>query len=263
MKILLRLKYAGTGYAGFQFQPNAVTVQGELTKAMSDLFGEKCDVSGCSRTDSGVHANEFVCSVVPHEKGTFPEDFSFPAGKIHRASVKYLPPDIAVCGAAYVGDDFHPRYSAVGKEYVYKILNSVSPNPFFIDRALYVPYHISDEDITRMNECAREFVGEKDFFAFMASGSDIKDTVRNVFEAKVEKNGEIITFTVSANGFLYNMVRIMTGTLLDCARGRITAEQIVRAVDTKDRTLLGQTAPACGLYLNRVFYQEQIHWLAE
>lgn len=263
MKIVLRVRYNGTAYAGFQYQPNAVTIQQRLNEACELAFGAKCDVTGCSRTDSGVHAKEFVCVVTPRGKVGFDEDFSIPEGKIHRVVGRYLPEDISVYGAVFSDDSFHPRYDVREKEYVYRIYNGLCRDPFRASLAYHLTAPIGDGGFENMRRLSSEFVGTHDFAAFMASGSDVGSTVRTVTSARVERTGDEIRFYVSADGFLYNMVRIMVGTLIDGAFGRVTVDDVRRALADGDRTLLGRTAPACGLYLNRVDYGREMPWKAE
>lgn len=262
MKILLRISYVGTGFSGFQVQPDARTVQQTLCEASSALFGIPCDVTGCSRTDAGVHAREFVCSVTPHASGAFASS-PIPEGKIHRAFAHLLPPDLAVTGAAFADDSFHPRYSVASKQYVYRILNTRCADPFLADRAYHIPAPIGDDALSIMSDCAAEFVGTHDFKAFMASGSDVTDTTRTVYSSSVSRDGDTVTFTVRADGFLYNMVRIMTGTLIDASRKKLGVEDIRAAIADGDRSRLGFTAPACGLYLDRVDYPVPIEWKAD
>lgn len=262
MKILLRISYVGTDFSGFQVQPDSRTVQGVLCEAASALFGIPCDVTGCSRTDAGVHAREFVCAVTPHSTGSFDRS-PIPEGKIHRAFAHLLPHDLTVTGAAFADDAFHPRYGVRSKQYVYRILNSRTADPFLADRALHIPSPIDEDALRKMTVCAAEFVGTHDFRAFMASGSDITDTTRTVYSSAVERIGDMITFTVSADGFLYNMVRIMTGTLIDASRGKIDIADIRTALCDGERSHLGFTAPACGLYLDRVDYPAPIIWKAD
>ena len=259
MKILVRSSYVGTNFAGFQVQPNARTVQGALCEAAKSAFGEECDVTGCSRTDAGVHARGFVCAISPHKRSGFGDEMTIPAGRVCRALGRYLPPDVAVTGAAIVPDSFHPRYDARGKEYRYVVYTGAR-DPFREGRALWRPKPFSPDEIKIAEKCAAALVGTHDFAAFKAAGSDVENTVRTVFSAKIEASSDIAEFTVSADGFLYNMVRIMVGTILDCAEGRLLPECIPVAFETKERSLLGRTAPPCGLYLESVAYDPPIEW---
>ena len=253
MKLLLKISYLGTSYCGYQVQTNGVTIQQKMNEATEAVFGFPCDIVGCSRTDSGVHANEFCLTVA--EKGKNRIDFSIPLEKIPTALNCRLPVDIAVRNATLVSDEFHPRYDVKYKEYVYKIWNGKTKNPFLADRAFYPSFAISDQQVALMNEAAHRFVGTHDFASYMATGSKIKETVRTVFYADVTAEGEMITFRVAADGFLYNMVRIMMGTLLEVARGNGSPDRIGDITEGRDRRLAGATAPAHGLYLNRVCYE--------
>lgn len=259
MKLAILVKYLGTSFEGFQAQPSGNTVQQHLTAAVSKVFGFPCNVTGCSRTDSGVHANGFVAAVGPADSEITRKDWcAIPPEKFHRAAVQYLPEDIAITGAALVEDDFHPRYSAVGKEYVYIIKDSPTVDPFLRGRVWQVRRGISDDALAVMQKTAAEFVGKHDFRAFMSKGSSVTETVRTVTDATVERDGELIRFTVSADGFLYNMVRIMAGTLLGAAYGDTV--DVIGAIGAGDREKLGITAPPEGLYLNRVFYETPIEF---
>ena len=247
MKYFAKIKYLGTNFHGFQVQPEKRTVQGELCAAMDAVFGVPCRVTGCSRTDGGVHANEF-CLTVENDGGTVP------AEKLPLAIARFLPEDICLFYAKECDYDFHPRYDARGKEYLYRILNAKIQDPFETNRAWFLPRIISDTGIERMRAAARYIIGEHDFSAFMAAGSDTQDTVRDVDYISIEKDGDVINLRIHANGFLYNMVRIITGTLVEVAFGRFEPEYMKDIIDSKDRALAGMTAPACGLYLNRVDY---------
>lgn len=249
MKILLKIRFVGTSYAGYQVQNNAPTVQNELCRAAEQLFGKRCDVTGCSRTDSGVHANLFCAAVTEHGKTDF--ETTVPTEKIPRAMNAFLPSDIAVISAEGVEDDFHPRYDVKYKEYVYLIQNGGERDPFMADRCLFYPKRL---DVERMDEAAGKFVGEHDFAAYMAAGSKVESTVRTVYSATVVRDGDLVRFSVRGNGFLYNMVRIMMGTLIAVGEGRMSPEEIPSITASLDRRRAGSTAPACGLYLNDVKY---------
>ena len=253
MKILLKLSYLGKDFCGYQVQPKKRTVQGELNRASFELFGFECDVTGCSRTDSGVHANTFCACIT--KKGESSLDTHIDIRKIPNALNAHLPCDISVRSAELVNDDFHPRYDVKYKEYIYRICNTAVRDPFEEGRAWHIPSPImTDGDIERMNAAAAHFCGIHDFSAFMASGSAVESTVRNIKYAKVEKLGDTVIFTVAADGFLYNMVRILTGTLISVAREKISPDDIPKIIESRDRTKAGVTAPADGLYLNRVEY---------
>lgn len=254
MKILLKIAYLGTRYCGYQVQPNGVSVQQRLNEAARATFGFDCDIVGCSRTDSGVHANAFRATVA--KRGCKELPTSIPAEKIPYAMSANLPTDICVFGAEWVDDDFHARYAVIEKEYLYRIYNRAIRSPFEEDRAAHVPKFLDGDAIARMNEAAATFLGTQDFAAYMAQGSKIVDTVRTVTAAEVFREGDTVVFRVAANGFLYNMVRIMTGTLLSVGQGKLTAEDVRRITASRDRTQAGTTMPACGLYLNRVVYPD-------
>lgn len=254
MKILLHVNFIGTKYCGYQVQPNGITVQQRLNEAAKALFGYDCDIVGCSRTDSGVHANEFCVAVT--RSGTDALETSVPIEKIPLAMSHLLPEDIAVFRAEEVACEFHPRYDVKYKEYVYKIWNSPIRNPFWHDRAWHCPKKITDEDLVRMNQAAKTWIGTMDFSSYMAANSSVTDAIRTVFEAEVTQNNELITFHVAADGFLYHMVRIFVGTLVEVAYGRLQPEDIPEITRAKDRRVAGPTAPAHGLYLNRVVYKD-------
>lgn len=252
MKILLDISFLGSAYCGYQVQPNAPTVQGELTRATRELFGFDCDIVGCSRTDSGVHANHFFAAV--NQKGSEGIETSVPIEKIPSALDFYLPTDITVNSAVWVENSFHPRYNVKHKEYIYKIWNERSRNPFLQGRSWHYPRRIDEDALNRMNLAAQSFVGTYDFSSYMAANSSVKSTVRTIFSASVEREGDVITFRICGDGFLYNMVRIMTGTLIYVSEGKISPEDIIDITNSKDRARAGITAPAEGLYLNNVTY---------
>ncbi len=252
MKILLTLSYLGTDFCGYQIQPRGRTVQGELNRAARELFGFDCDITGCSRTDTGVHANTFCATVT--QKGTGAIETAIDISKIPTAMNAHLPEDVAVRSAEWVNDEFHPRYDVKYKEYVYKIYNFYARNPMESGRSWHIPHVYNDDALEKMKKAASYFVGKHDFSAFMASGSNVESTVRDIKYARIEKKGDIIEFTVAADGFLYNMVRILTGTLVSVAQGKISPDAIPDIILSKDRSRAGMTAPAEGLYLNNVVY---------
>lgn len=254
MKLFLKISFLGTNYCGYQVQNNAVTVQQMINEASEKLFSFPCDVVGCSRTDSGVHANEFCLTV--SKKGQPSLEHSVPVEKIPVAYNSLLPDDISVFDAFMVEDDFHSRYGVKYKEYIYKIWNGRVKDPFLCDRAFRCPFYISGDALKDMNNAAKGFVGKHDFTSFMAKGSKITDAVRTVYYADVFEDGNTIVFRVAADGFLYNMVRIMVGTLIDVARKSISSDDIPNIINARDRALAGATAPAHGLYLNRVSYTD-------
>lgn len=243
--LLLTLRYDGADYHGWQVQDNARTVQSVFQEALINVLGERPDIKGCSRTDSGVHARKFCVSLKT--------DRTIPCKKLIPALNVNLPEDIAVTDCREVSEDFHARYSAKGKRYVYVIHNSPVRDPFLSRRALEHKTRLNEN---KMNVAAQHFVGTHDFAAFCSAGSKVTDTVRTVKCAKVEREGDIVRFTVAADGFLYNMVRIMTGTLLEVSAGKIMEDEVPDIIASRDRSRAGITAPACGLYLDEVFYED-------
>ena len=252
MKVLLYISFLGTNYCGYQIQPNGITVQQKLNEAAKTLFGYDCDIVGCSRTDSGVHANCFCATV--SKKGCSYLDATIPVTKIPIAMSNLLPNDIAVFDAKAVDDDFHARYDVKYKEYIYKIWNRAEKDPFWYDRSYHYPKTIDDESLARMDEAAKHFIGKHDFSAYMKADTDVATSVRTVYDAQVIRDGDMIEFCVSADGFLYNMVRIFVGTLIAVAEDKIAPDQIEEITLSKDRKNAGMTAPPQGLFLNKVVY---------
>lgn len=249
MKILLRIKYLGTSFCGWQYQPNVRTVQNTLTEAAEKLFGQRCDITGCSRTDSGVHANDFCATVTLSDSAN-----KIPLDKIPTAFAPLLPNDVAVVFAEAVSDSFHPRYDVKYKEYIYKIHVGNVSDPFLYGRVWHYDRRLCDDALQRMNECAEVLVGRHDFASFMAAGSKIEDTVRDVKYCFAERDGDIITVKIAADGFLYNMVRIITGTLVLAGAGKLDKDGMKEILAKRNRAAAGLTAPPDGLYLNKVAY---------
>ncbi len=242
-RLLLTLRYDGTAYHGWQVQPNGTTVQEVLQDAIETVTGVRSGVIGCSRTDAGVHADGFCC--------TFDTESVLCGERMIGALNANLPNDIAVYRCVEVAADFHPRYQSNGKRYVYRVWNASYRNPFWERYAVHQRRRL-DEQL--LNQAAQRFVGTHDFAAFCAAGSSVTDTVRTVTDFQVERDGDMVTFSVRANGFLYNMVRIMVGTLLDIASGKLTPDAITQALEDKQRHLAGSTAPAKALCLKEVYY---------
>lgn len=245
---LFKMKYDGSSFHGWQIQPDDITVQQCVSDAFMKIFSRKVCVNGCSRTDSGVHANEF-CFNVKIETEMSPD-------RIIKALNSQLPPSAAIYYCCEVSEDFHARFDCKGKEYIYKILNSQYPDPFLFERAYHYKYPLDEK---MLDKEAKAFIGKHDFAAFCASGSSVETTERTVFDFSVERQGDEVVFRVSGDGFLYNMVRIMVGTLIDISRGKIECGSIPQIIESCDRKRAGVTAPACGLYLNKVFYEEKIN----
>lgn len=243
MRYLLTISYIGTAYHGWQVQENALAVQPVVQDALQKLLGLRPALSGCSRTDSGVHARMYCCH--------FDFEKALDGSKVVGGLNHFLPADIGALDCCLVADDFHARYSCRGKEYRYLIQNSWAKDPFLEGRALRYPHPIDER---RLDSAAKAFVGRHDFSAFCSAGAKQGDKTRTVTLAEVTRSGQVVQFRVAADGFLYNMVRIMAGTLLRVAEGRIDPDEIPSILASADRTQAGPTAPACGLYLSKVYY---------
>jgi len=247
VKYFAKIRYLGTDFRGFQVQPGERTVQGELCRALAEALRHPVKVTGCSRTDSGVHANEF-CLTVECEGATVP------AENLPVAVARFLPADLSLYDAVECPEGFHPRYDVKSKEYLYRIINTRVYDPFEYGRARFITRPITEKGLWRMQEAARHFIGKMDFSAFMSEGSDVEDTVREIYSLGIERKGSLIEIRVRADGFLYNMVRIIVGTLVEVAFGRLEPDAIPAIIASRDRSLAGPTAPAEGLYLNSVEY---------
>jgi len=242
-KLLLTIKYDGSAYHGWQVQENALTVQEAFQNAVEKVFNERLDVKGCSRTDSGVHANMYCV--------TIDTDMNIENENVILALNTYLPKDIAVFDCCEVSPDFHPRYSCKSKEYVYKIYNGKIRNPFFEKYALHYRYPI---DADYLNKEAQAFIGTHDFSGFCSIKSDVEDTVRTIKSISVKREGDMVYISVEADGFLYKMVRIIVGTLLFINEGKIGSGELAGIIESKNRKKAGKTAQPQGLYLNKVNY---------
>ena len=248
MKYLAKIAYIGTDFCGFQVQPQKRTVMGTLSDALTQLFGETPKITGCSRTDSGVHALGF-CATIECECA------SVPPQKLPMAAIPYMPSDLSILSAVEVGDDFHVRYDVKEKTYLYRIYNSRVPHPMEHNRSWFLPHIIDDDAFLRMQEGAKDFIGTHDFCAFMSEGSDVSDTVRTVKSVSVERDENVICVRVCADGFLYNMVRIIVGTLVEYALSRKGMNNISDIINSLNRQNAGMTAPPEGLYLETVVYK--------
>lgn len=237
-RIKLVVAYDGTDYHGWQFQPGARTIEGELNYALSTLLQEEIRVIGASRTDSGVHA---LCNVA-----VFDTDTRIPAEKIVYALNQRLPEDIRIQDSQEVAEDFHPRHCDSRKTYEYRILNAPFPLP---TKRLYAHFTYVPLDVEKMKQAALYLTGEHDFKSFCSTAAVVESTVRTIHNLTVERELDEIVIRICGNGFLYNMVRIIAGTLMEVGRGSMDAEQVKRILDARERQMAGPTAPACGLTL--------------
>ncbi len=245
-RVLLTISYDGTAYHGWQVQPNGVTVQEVLQDALGEILGERPSVTGCSRTDAGVHAREFCLHIDCDER--------FPENAFLRGLNAVLPNDISVIGCRVVPDDFHARYNALGKRYAYNFYVG-TPDPF---RERYSLRLEKEPDLRLISHFCKTVIGRHDFAGFSSSKRTVEDTVRTVSECEFEKNGRDMRFVISADGFLYNMVRIIAGTALDVSSGRLSPDCALEVFKSCDRSLAGQTLPPRGLFLEKVFYKDWI-----
>lgn len=242
-RIRLCVAYDGTGYHGWQIQKNAVSVEGTLQETLRELLQEDIELIGASRTDAGVHAMGNVA--------VFDTDTRIPAEKIAYALNQRLPEDIVVQSSEAVPDDFHPRYANSKKTYEYRILNTKFPDPIL---RKYMHFYYGKLDVERMKKAAGYIVGEHDFASFCAAGAQVQTTVRRVYSLDIRKEKDVITLSICGNGFLYNMVRIIAGTLIEVGSGKIPPGQMKAIIDGCDRSLAGATAPAKGLHLIKIKY---------
>lgn len=257
-RILLRVAYDGTNYHGWQVQPNAKTIEGELNRVLTQLTGEKIQVTGASRTDAGVHALGNVA--------VFDTASKIPAEKFSYALNQRLPEDIVIQSSLQVADDFHPRHCDCCKTYEYDILNRTFPLPAYRNTAYFL---YGDLDLDAMRRACQAFPGEHDFASFCAAGAQVQTTVRTIYSLEVleqplavtgrgvssQRSPErLLTIRVRGNGFLYNMVRIIAGTLVEVGRGHIRSEEVEGIIAACDRAKAGPTAPARGLRLVEIKY---------
>lgn len=244
--IKLTIAYDGTAYHGYQEQRGTglPTIQAEIEKRLSDLAGKNVQVIGAGRTDAGVHARG---QVVNFDAG----GWNIPTSRIPLALNGVLPGDIAVLAAEDAPDDFHARFSARCKEYVYSLHNSRLPDPFLRRYCLFFPRAL---DLGAMREAAGHLVGRKDFAAFKAEGTPVKSTVRTIYQISIEGRGEVIELSFRGDGFLHHMVRIISGTLLEVGLKKYPPEEVASILASADRTRAGPTAPPEGLCLVRVYY---------
>lgn len=246
MRVKMIVAYDGTNYKGWQVQPNGITIEEVLNKKLTELLGEEIVVTGASRTDSGVHSLGNVAIFDTHTR--------MPADKISFALNQRLPEDIVVQGSCEVPEDWHPRYQNSRKTYEYRILNRTFRMPA---RRFDTYFYHHPLDVEQMKKAASYLEGEHDFKSFCAIGAQVKTTVRTIYSCEVEKDGDIITIRVTGNGFLYNMVRIIAGTLVKVGGGELSPEQISEILSAHDRSAAGPTAPAQGLTMIGIEYLEK------
>jgi tRNA pseudouridine38-40 synthase len=235
---MLTVAYDGTNYKGWQIQPGEPTIEGILNTELSRLLDEDIHVIGASRTDAGVHALGAVA--------VFDTDSSIPGEKFSFAINRSLPDDIKVLSSGQVADDFHPRKAPCRKTYEYRIYNDTFMLP---TRRLYAHHVYGPLDEKLMQEAGDHLVGEHDFTSFSSVGGQAETTVRTIFDLSVRREGKEVIISVTGSGFLYNMVRIIAGTLIEVGQGKYPPDRIISMLDDRDRSSAGQTAPACGLCL--------------
>lgn len=243
MKILIRIAYDGSNYFGWQRQKDFISVQQKVEEALSALLKQYISIRGSSRTDTGVHAMA--------QGAVFEADTTIPMDKFPLALNSFLPKDIVVWSAQKVDENFHPQYSVTDKTYEYKIQNSEFRNPTLYNYTDFVRYKLNIDD---MQKACKYFVGEHDFSAFCASGAQSKTTVRTIYSLTVTKDKDMVCIRVRGNGFLYNMVRIIVGTLVEVGRGKIKPENVSDIILSKDRARAGKTMAPNGLSLVEVNY---------
>lgn len=243
--IALFLTYEGTAYHGWQVQKKDVTIGQTMEEAAAAIVGHPVKMTGCGRTDAGVHAKKYVAN--------FRTTSTIPVDRLPYAMNTHLPEDIVVTNAMEVHEDFNAIGSCIRKEYTYLIYNSRIRDPFYVNRAWFYPKHL-DESI--MQQAASQFVGTHDFAAVRSVGTDVTSTVRTVYYYNVERKGDLIELKVCANGFLYNMARAMAGTVVYAAEGKIKPEEIGALLVAGDRTAAGPTVPPGGLYMTQLWYDD-------
>ncbi|TCQ01607.1 tRNA pseudouridine38-40 synthase [Serpentinicella alkaliphila] len=240
---MIEIEYDGTNYSGWQIQPNARSVQEEIMKALKKITNEEIKLNAAGRTDAGVHAKGQVAN--------FYLNASIPTNRIVPALNSNLAQDITVLNAKEVPLDFHARYSAESKKYLYNIYNSSTRSSLFRNYS----YHVTNKlSISKMENAAKKLIGTHDFKAFMSSGSSVQDTVRTIYTIKIDKHNNNICLSFHGNGFLYNMVRIIVGTLVEIGTDKRPIEDIEQILLSKDRRKAGHTAPPQGLILEKVYY---------
>ncbi len=250
--IALRLSYDGSAYHGWQVQKNEISVAETLETALTKICGHPVKTVGCGRTDAGVHALRYCAN--------FRTDCRIPIDRFPLAVNSRLPGDVSVSDAVEAPEDFNAIGSCLKKEYIYRILNSAVPDPFLQKRACFYPQRL---DLSLMQQAARAFEGTHDFKAVRSLGTETKTTVRTVYWCRAEKEGDLITISICADGFLYNMCRAMVGTMVYASYGKLLPEEIPQLLQIGDRRLTGPTMPPQGLYLSRVWYEGEVGEMME
>jgi tRNA pseudouridine38-40 synthase len=243
--IFIVIEYSGKNYAGWQKQLNGVGIQDVIEKAIFDLTGQVIKINGSGRTDAEVNAKGQTAS--------FRIDCTIPPENFYMALNSVLPKDIRILSSQEADMGFHARYSAIGKHYRYTICNREISSAIYAHSTGHIKYHL---DIDQMRRAGGYFIGQHDFRSFMSSGSTIKDTVRTIYRLEINKDGPLVYIDVWGSGFLYNMVRIMAGTLVDAGRGALNPDKVKDIIESKNRDQAGITLKACGLCLMEVFYDE-------
>ena len=242
-RLLVKIKYNGHNYVGWQVQNNGLSVQECVQNAVERIYGKRYDITGCSRTDSGVHANGYCFCFEP--------EGDIDPYRVPLALNFALPEDIAAFECISVSDEFHPRYNAIAKEYIYKLYDGRNRNPFLKGLAYHYPGKLNVE---LMDEAASHIIGTHDFRCFMANGSKIIDTVRTIYRCNVTRKEDHVEVKICGDGFLYKMVRIIVGTLIFVSEGKFQPSDIPGIIASLDRNKAGKTASPEGLYLNKVYY---------
>jgi tRNA pseudouridine38-40 synthase len=240
-RILLKIAYDGTAYVGWQTQPNGTSIEEVVTAALRKLLKEDVTLYGCSRTDSGVHADGNLA--------VFDTESRIPGDKFKFALNEFLPPDVVVRESEEVAPDYHPRKMNSVKTYEYRILNSKIPLP---KERNYAYFYYYDLDAEKMDRAAKVLLGEHDFKSFCSIRTSVEDTVRRIYTSEVTRDGDFITYRVSGSGFLYNMVRIIAGTLVKIGAGLLPEESMTEILEARDRAAAGPMAPAMGLTLKSI-----------
>lgn len=243
---LVKISYIGKNYCGWQVQKNGVSVSSTVQSAVETLLRKKTLITGCGRTDAGVNAYNYCFN--------FHTEESIDTHKFLIGLNAILPDDISANEIIPVSEDFHARYSAVGKSYIYTIWNKETKNPFLKDMAYHCKYKLNIPDMKKAAAC---FLGKHDFYAYMASGSKVTDTVREIYKLDIKENNGRIDIVIYGNGFLYKMVRNIAGTLLYVGLGKMKAEDIPKIILEKDHIKTGLTLPPYGLYFNEIYYSEE------